>query len=466
MNYEFPVPLLLQPTQYQPTKLIELASTQPNTKISLPTVDKVLEAIKQGNADKVTPLEWVYCIYIKAQWDEKNPDCCWKTSDLIWNVAINNAWLRHQLLWRLALYYNEQPKDMLAKSLVNSFDVLANSTQVNNLLPVKIIQALRSSKPSQQFAKIACEQLVNRSELLNKIREDLPVWITAFNEFLENIVPHFSTIVSPNKQQVYWLLRCLNEMSVEKQVNAVNYLLTNLSKEVASNHPQLVEWLRFNYRSGEGWYRLSEQARQKLREWIGAINYADFQTLVDLILNRLHLENWEQNQLRKRRKFWADYSNRFERLRILLPQTSLNVIGYELNKDVDLLENDGSDSTEVCIFDFGEWLVVEFFRGRGSETRLLPNNVKNQQLLFNESKLSLKRIRNLGYDRHDHVYLWQVFCPQWLEQKRIQPNSSTEVLQTPTADKLYQREKKLDRWQSDIASLEKEAKAYCEKNGF
>ncbi|MBW4566730.1 MAG: hypothetical protein KME31_01555 [Tolypothrix carrinoi HA7290-LM1] len=52
-------------------------------------------------------------------------------------------------------------------------------------------------------------------------------------------------------QQVDWLLRCLNEMSVEKQVNAVNHLLTNVSKKVASNHPQLVEWLRFNYRIEE-----------------------------------------------------------------------------------------------------------------------------------------------------------------------------------------------------------------------
>lgn len=466
MNFEFTIPFLPEPTQYQPTKLIEVASTQANTKIPLPTVDKVLEAIKQGKADKVTPLEWVYCIYIKAQWDEKNLDRCWETSHAIWNVAINNAWLRQQLLWRLALYHNDQPKEMLAKSLVNSFDVLANYAPVNNLLPVKIIQALRTAKPSQELARIACNQLVNRSGMLNKIRDDLPIWITAFNEFVEDIVPEFSTIVSPNKQQVHWLLRCLNEMSVEKQVNAVNYLLTNVSKEVASNHPQLVEWLRFNYRSGEGWYRLSEQAKQKLREWIGAINYADFQKLVDLILNRLHLENWEQNQLRKRRKFWADYSNRFERLRILLPQTSLNVIKYQLNKDVDLLENDGSDSTEVCIFDFGEWLVVEFFRGRGSETRLLPNNVKNQQLLFNESKLSVKRIRNQGYDRHDHVYLWQVFCPEWLEQKRIQPNPGTEASQTPTADKLYERQRKLQRWQSDIASLEREAKDYCDRNGF
>jgi hypothetical protein len=65
VNYKFTIPLLPEATQYQPTKLIELASTQLNIKISLPTVDKVLEAIKQGNEDKVTPLEWVYCIHIR-----------------------------------------------------------------------------------------------------------------------------------------------------------------------------------------------------------------------------------------------------------------------------------------------------------------------------------------------------------------------------------------------------------------
>jgi hypothetical protein len=39
VNFEFTIPLLPEPTQYQPTKLTELASTQANTKISLPTVD-------------------------------------------------------------------------------------------------------------------------------------------------------------------------------------------------------------------------------------------------------------------------------------------------------------------------------------------------------------------------------------------------------------------------------------------
>ncbi len=183
-------------------------------------------------------------------------------------------------------------------------------------------------------------------------------------------------------------------------------------------------------------------------------------------MNRLKLQNFESNQLRSRREFWANYSNRFERLRILLPRTSQIAIGYQINGDVDLLEDDGSDSTEVCIFDFGEWFVVEFFRGIGSEMRLFPNNFRNEQILFGESTLSVKRIRCLGGDRHNHVYLWQVqeFSPNWLKNHGILPNPNTEPSRNPTANQLRERERKLERWTRDIESLEQEARAYCSYN--
>lgn len=462
MNFQFPSPP--EPIKYSPKNLLDLASNLPNSQIPLPTVDKVLQAIEQRNAEQVSQIDWVYCIYAKAKWDEENLERRQETSAAIWKVAIDNTWLRRTLLWRLAIYYGGQQEKVLAKSLADSFSVLANTTKVNNILPIQIIQALRSSNPSQELAKIACQQDLTRTKLLDKIWEDLPVWITVFSQFIEYASPYFSTIISPNQQQVNWLLSCFNEMSQEQQVNAVNHLLTNVSKDLANNHPQLVEWLRKHYRNGGGWFQLQEQARQKLREWIGAINYGDFQKLVDLILNRLHLENFEENQLRRRREFWAVYSNRFEQLRILLPQSSLNTIGYQLMGDVDLLENDGSDPTEVCIFDFGNFLVAEFFRGRGSETRLFPNNQKNQQILFGESSLSVKQVRSLGGDKHDHVYLWQYKCHKWLERKGILPNPGTEPFQNPTLDQLRQREKKLERWQTEIENLEWEAKAYVTKS--
>lgn len=324
------------------------------------------------------------------------------------------------------------------------------------------MQAVVSNNSGLKLAKIACEENLTRSELINRIENDLPVWIPQFSQFTEYISPYFCTIDSPYEQQVKWLLLCLDEMSLELQINAVNHLLTYVSKEVASNHPQLVEWMRENYRNGEKWNRLSEEAKEKLREWIGAVNYAHFQHLVDLILKEINLEDWEDNQLKKRRKFWANYSNRFQQLRILLPQSSLNAIGNKYRGNVDLLEEDGSDTTEVCIFDFGKYLVVEFFRGGGSETRLFANNIRNKQMLFDKSGLSVKRIRALGGYRHDHVFLWQYYCRKWLQKKEIDTNSGVQPYNEPTAHQSQQRQNKLEKWNHEIENLEQQARDYCE----
>jgi hypothetical protein len=330
---------------------------------------------------------------------------------------------------------------------------------------VQVILALRNQQAALQLAKIACEQQVNQTEFLNKIQGLLPTWITLFSEFIDYIVPYFSTIAFPNIQQVKWLLSCLDEMPNSQQIKAVNYLLTNVSNDIATRHSLLVDWLRNNYRNGENWYKLSDPARQRLREWIGGINYGDFQKLVDILLHRLDLQDFESNQLSRRRDFWANYSNRFERLRILLPKTSQIAIGYQIQGDVDLLKDDGSDRTEVCIFDFGEWFVVEFFRGRGSEMRLLPKNTRNQQILFGETTLSVKLIRSLGGERHDHVFLWQVFVPSWLKNHGIVANSNTLPSRNPTADKLRERERRLEFWKKEIEYLELEARDYIAKQG-
>ncbi|MBD0264223.1 MAG: hypothetical protein ICV78_16285, partial [Tolypothrix sp. Co-bin9] len=49
--------------------------------------------------NQVSQLEWVYCIYAKAQWDRENPNRRDETSHVIWKVAINNSWLQDELLW-------------------------------------------------------------------------------------------------------------------------------------------------------------------------------------------------------------------------------------------------------------------------------------------------------------------------------------------------------------------------------
>ncbi|HLO88812.1 MAG TPA: EH signature domain-containing protein [Nostocaceae cyanobacterium] len=466
MNFNFTLPNLPESPQFFPQNMMVLASTLSDAKIPIPSVDKVLAAIKQGKADEVSKLEWVYCIYAKAEWDQKNIHIANYSSSRIWQVAVSNYWLQHYLLWRLTLYYNSQNNQRLADSLSQTFHIFANSSQVKNLLQVKIVLALKNTNPGEELAKIAGEYLVNRSQLINKVNGYLPIWISAFNQFSQYITPYFCKINTPSESHVNWLLSCFEEMLDDKQAVAVDYLLVNISQNIGSKHIKLVEWLRKNYRSGEKWYKLSETARKKLRDLIGAINYADFQKLVDLILHKISLEEWERNRLTRRKEFWYDYSRRFERLRILIPESSSKSLGDYLKGDIDILKNDGSEPTEICIFDFGEWIVVEFFRGKGSETRIFPNNPKNQQVLFDESQLSVKRIRGLGGDRHDHVYLWQEFCPKWLEKKGIIPNSGYIPTKSIDNHRLLDREYQLQNWEIVIEKLEREAKNYCCRMGY
>ncbi|MEH2395208.1 MAG: hypothetical protein V7K21_27345 [Nostoc sp.] len=159
MNSQFSIPSLPETPQCSPNQLIQLASKLSDATISIPSVDKVLEAIEQGKADQLSKLDWIYCIYAKAQWDQQNIDRSRKTSAAIWKVAISNSCLQHQLLWRLALYYGDCQEQVLAQSLAESFDIFANS--VSHLLPFQIIRAFRSVQAGIELAKIACEQRVN-----------------------------------------------------------------------------------------------------------------------------------------------------------------------------------------------------------------------------------------------------------------------------------------------------------------
>lgn len=475
MSFVFSPLTLPEPPQFQPNNLAELAKklgspgSFPDLKnlenSGIPrsrSMEELLADIQHGEAHPVSRLEWVYCIQTKALWDKEHPHRRMATSEAIWEVAAHNSWLSRLLLWRLALYHSGQVEEVLAPTLAECFPIFVSRTKDTKSLPARIVQALTQEQPGYGVARIACEHLLTPKELLE--RAELPHWIPVVGMALDCVPFQLSTLKPPNQQHVDWLLRCLDEMSVQQQVSAVNYLLTQVPTKVGGSFPKLVDWLRRYYGprvTGERWHQLSDQAKRALREWIGAINYSDFANLVDRLLVVLRIEDWEQNQLRRRREFWAKYSNRFERIRILLPQTSVNALDRRVfTADIETLATDGSAPTEVCIFDFGEWFVVEFFRGPGSETRLFRRNAQIEQVLFGCPRLSVKRLRCLGGEVHDHKFLWQFYCQEWLQKKGIYSNPGTPPSRNPTDDQLQDRLRGLVRWELEIKNLEREARDY------
>ncbi|NJR65668.1 MAG: hypothetical protein HC772_10610, partial [Leptolyngbyaceae cyanobacterium CRU_2_3] len=107
----------------------------------IPTVDIVIDKVDRSQIEKISPLEWVFCLRKKAKWDQNNPRAQ-ETSEKFWQIALHHALLRQHLIKSLALHYSDRKAYDLAASLVRAFPVFANEAQVKHLLVVQVLQAL------------------------------------------------------------------------------------------------------------------------------------------------------------------------------------------------------------------------------------------------------------------------------------------------------------------------------------
>ncbi|AFZ51164.1 EH signature domain-containing protein [Dactylococcopsis salina] len=491
----------IEPLQLKPTALQRLAYNLENNNEYYPpdlppevaqyknytprSLDKILMDLEDGNIDHITFLEWIYCIYAKQEWDrEHSSEQRLATSRLVWENAIGNDMLKQRLCSRLAYYYDGNKK-VLAPSFVETFSTLSDVVGDDDLT-VSVLLQFRKRDPLLPLAQLSLAEELTPKNLF--ITAQLPSNLSIINDVLEYVVTAFSQS-KLQQNHAAWLVQCLEDMTVEQEISAVETLLKNVSAEIGGQFTNLVTWLQNNYGSrttASKWNRLSSEGKSALRQWFGSANYRDFQRLVDLVASQLpdkdEEEHPEKNQLISRKYFWEQYSNQFKRIRVLLPQSSVNVVGNQFVQNIDILQDDGSEETEICIFDFGDCFVVEFFRGSGSETRIFnrfqyPNI---EQELFESSQLSVKRLRALGGKVHDHKYLWQIYCERWLRERRIVPNPGTTYfkrrnkhnpnqpyrdpydpqkgLREPDADKQSKRKEVLRRWQREIERLEREAK--------
>lgn len=493
--FQFRTLSLNQPQSKQPAELLKIVNnfseTQQFVELSnLPELETdtcrylndIIQIIKQGETQQLKRLEWIYCLYHKIEWDRENPQISQTTSKLIWKAALKDSWLKQTLLWLLVLHHSHS-SPILSQSLVGTFSFFVKENGNHDSEILAIIQLIIAEK-YEQLAVIALENNLTPQELLNKV--NLPATIPAVNHTLNHVVKIFVQHKQPE-----WLLRCLQQMSPEQQCQQVNNLLTTINPETGSRFLSIVEWLRQNYGPrtiNSKWHDLSSQAQLALREWIGAASWGDFDKLITILIRDLNSRlaslpsgskkykdlDYQTNQLERRRGFWSNYRQRFERLRILVP-ASTSWISEQLNRDIDILIDDGGSETEVCIFDFGDWFIVEFFRGTGSEILLFNRNLAPifEETLFQSKNLSIsdiRRLRRFGGEIHDHVFLWQYYAEKWLRTKHeIYPNEGISYFQgldrpfnrynpttgllEPSLDKERNRERVLARWRRDMGRL-------------
>lgn len=433
----------------------------------LRNIDEIMDAVESDRFDTIQLLEWLYCIYLKQEWDERHQDRSLPTAHKIWTIAKNKNQLKQFLFWDLALTYGGSNNRKLVKSLVEAFDSF-NASQADKEI-VDMLKILKSDSPDLFIAKISIKSLCTPHALFKSYK--LPTYtINAVSLSYYRIPDLFVDINKPNDLQIKWLLECLEQMTVDQEVKAVDKMLTTIGAEIGIDRPDLVNWISIRYGAtidNYRWNQLSIQAKEALNKWKGAVNYGDFNKLINTILvsSQIRLETWDQNRLKQRQTFWSHYTDRFERIRILVPRSSIESIEDSFNnRDIFVLDRD-RDETEICVFDFKEWFIIEFFRGDDSEIRILPKTRKWEEILFESNNLSVSSIRSLGGDIHDHVFCWQNSCVVWLREKNIYPNDGvTSFKGLPKHASYYdpqkglpllkpedrlERERKLSRWRQN-----------------
>lgn len=392
------------------------------------SIQRIIADIQDGNIEQISSLEWIYYLYSQSQ-RETHPHL----SETVWKAAKTHVWLKNYLVWRLALQFSrDRDRDsktnhfIIPQSLIQTFPEFENSLFETDFLPLQILKAIPQPEAENEIANLCWQKLYTPIELMEKAQlpTQLPVLQRAFAQMTSRIMTRNQAI---SQSEVKWLLRCLQEMSPQQQLTAVEDLLAQLSGELKDGLPRLIEWMKEEYPGRSP--VLSDTANANLQRWVAQLNYSYFQQVANLVATRLSLPEAEIQNIEDCRDFWANYSDRMQNLRIFLPQSTLNALRYQLPLEVFALTPDGSDTTEVSIFDFNTHLVIEFWRGIDSEARVLPKTAKHQKLLFGAKSISVKTLRKLDGKACDRAPFWQPYCEKLLSSHKIIPNTNIEYFQ-------------------------------------
>jgi len=268
-----------------------------------------------------------------------------------------------------------------------------------------------------------------------------------------------------------WFLASLKEMTHQE-------LLFNCEQLICSNrtyNKQIEEWIKLRCLPNSidsYWYELSDRSRKVLKKQYELSNYFHFSQLVSAMCypvtaKALKLTEQEVKQIQSRSAFWSNYSDEFNRIKVLLPYETSKLLLTSLNigkENIVTLPDIKSESSEVCIFELSNQIIVEVFRGVSSEIRIFEKSSRNERRLLNDNELTLNRIRNMSQDYiHDHVVLWQFHCEKLLRMNlKILPNNKTKYfkgipkrfsvycnrsgLPVPSEELVRQRVEQLEKW--------------------
>ncbi len=438
-------------------------------------IEEMLSTVKAGRGDEISLMEWVFFLKTQPDWDAAQPDGGAGAARAVWQFATKSPSLRRLLHWRLALAASGRP-DVLPDSLRATFPDVVKTFRGEGRREADVLAALLLG--SRGFAEQALQRSLTPAELLQTV--DLPPWGAAVDQATEECARLFVAGGTALAAKTDWLVSCLLDLTFSPQVAAVDHILTTIPPELAGkSYKKLANWLDRWFEPSRGkarWESLSVEAKVALRAWTGSLRYRDFERVAaqmwsPAMASALGLD--EGNgvyKLKSRVRFWERYQRQFSRLRIVLPRSTHRLFSSEFRTldsgEVTTLAPDSTPDrfvTELGIFELGDWVAVQEFRGGGSGLRLFRSTGPIRSKLL-DSPVGISILRSLQCEGvHDHVgRRWQHRCQSWLQRFGIGPDANAPPLRPPGHIDPDWEKKALASWERARLSREQLARRDAE----
>ncbi|MBB1370651.1 EH signature domain-containing protein [Pseudoalteromonas sp. SR45-4] len=441
------------------------------------TYTQIINVIKNDMADAITLSEWLmlFCndIYIDNELEKQ------EISILLWK-CINNYDAVANMAFFLASQFIEKERKSYPVLLLDTLSIVKPFLHERHHRRVEWLTNIYKAD------YISCNKLAlaNNSQTLcfiNKLKLAKPNATRKglINNLINSLPKTLDTISSE------WLISSFSPLTRFELLSVIN--------ELVQSHIQfsniLDTWIKENCLPSEEqslWYELEPASRKVLEEKYEISNYFLFELLVKLLSkdansSALNIDDIQSNQLKARSVFWKNYSQKFNQIKILLPKHTYQVTSEGLvvnSRNLIILPDEPNENSEACIFEIGEYIIVEILRGQASEIRVFERSQRNIARLLENKNLSLKDIRNMTYGYvHDHEYLWQFAFEKLLRTKlTITPNSNiTHFLglpksigrydhqygmAKPSEENLMKRQSRLIEWNERFWNEEEKTEKY------
>ncbi|MDP5132359.1 MAG: EH signature domain-containing protein [Paraglaciecola sp.] len=240
----------------------------------------------------------------------------------------------------------------------------------------------------------------------------------------------------PDTNGLAWWLSCQDHLEPTQTLSQLEELLPKIN--YVEPRSEFDSWIQVNClpdNPNTFWYQLSELAQQKLKSFYHVTTFKSVKKIFDALcetgtdpsLTETHVRN-----LDRRTSFWIDYSDSFGRVRFLLTQRSKKLLAHKIDLEqerVTIMEPFSlNDASEICIFEIGNFIFIERFRGSDFDLGVFTKTPQLEKLLFDSQHVDALLIAKLTPDWVvDHKDYWQKRMINFLLKKGIKPNKNNSL---------------------------------------